>query len=102
MTGRTTVTLAGVGAGYQAIRPRWLERVVFGWSNVLVVWIMQARDVGGGTLHQRHDLQAGRDRGPHTGLVRRGERLAARVQRGGLRKGQAPPSDCVTITITVR
>jgi proline iminopeptidase len=29
--------------GYQAIRPRWLERIVFDWSNVLVVWIMQAR-----------------------------------------------------------
>lgn len=29
--------------GYQAIRPRWLERVVFDWSNVVVVWIMQAR-----------------------------------------------------------
>ena len=29
--------------GYQAIRPRWLERIVFGWSHVLVVWIMQAR-----------------------------------------------------------
>lgn len=29
--------------GYQAIQPRWLERVVFGWSNVVVVWIMQAR-----------------------------------------------------------
>lgn len=29
--------------GYQAIRPRWLGRVVFGWSNVFVVWIMQAR-----------------------------------------------------------
>jgi len=29
--------------GYQAIRPRWLERFVSGWSNVLVVWIMQAR-----------------------------------------------------------
>jgi len=30
-------------SGYQAIRPRWLERLVFGWSNVLVVWTMQAR-----------------------------------------------------------
>jgi hypothetical protein len=29
--------------GYQAIRPRWLERLLFGWSNVVVVWIMQAR-----------------------------------------------------------
>jgi hypothetical protein len=29
--------------GYQAIRPRWLERIVLGWSNVVVVWIMQAR-----------------------------------------------------------
>ncbi len=29
--------------GYQAIRPRWLERLVFDWSNVVVVWIMQAR-----------------------------------------------------------
>jgi proline iminopeptidase len=29
--------------GYQAIRPRWLERVVFDWSNVVVVWIMHAR-----------------------------------------------------------
>jgi hypothetical protein len=29
--------------GYQAIRPRWLERIVFDWSNVVTVWIMQAR-----------------------------------------------------------
>jgi proline iminopeptidase len=29
--------------GYQAIRPRWLERLVFDWSNVAIVWIMQAR-----------------------------------------------------------
>jgi proline iminopeptidase len=29
--------------GYQAIRPRWLERIVFDWSNVFVVWSMQAR-----------------------------------------------------------
>jgi proline iminopeptidase len=29
--------------GYQAMGPRWLERIVFGWSNVVVVWIMQAR-----------------------------------------------------------
>ena len=29
--------------GYQAMRPRWLARLVFDWSNVVVVWIMQAR-----------------------------------------------------------
>jgi hypothetical protein len=29
--------------GYQVIRPLWLERFVFGWSSVLVVWTMQAR-----------------------------------------------------------
>lgn len=28
--------------GYQAMRPRWLARLVFDWSNVVVVWIMQA------------------------------------------------------------
>jgi len=29
--------------GYQAIRPRWLERFVFYWLYIPVVWIMQAR-----------------------------------------------------------
>lgn len=37
--GRTRLVIGG----YQAIRPRWLERIVFGGSNVFVVWIMQAR-----------------------------------------------------------
>ena len=37
--GRTRLVIGG----YQAIRPRWLEHIVFGWSNVFVVWIMQAR-----------------------------------------------------------
>ena len=30
-------------SGYQAVRPRWLERLVFSWSSIRVVWIMQAR-----------------------------------------------------------
>jgi proline iminopeptidase len=30
-------------SGHQAIRPRWLERIVFDGSNVIVVWVMQAR-----------------------------------------------------------
>jgi len=29
--------------GYQAIRPRWIGRLVFYWFYVPVVWIMQAR-----------------------------------------------------------
>jgi hypothetical protein len=26
--------------GYQAVRPRWIERFVFSWSSIPVVWIM--------------------------------------------------------------
>lgn len=37
--GRTRLVIGG----YQAIRPRWLERFVFYWLYVPVVWIMQAR-----------------------------------------------------------
>ncbi len=29
--------------GYQAVRPRWLQQVVFYWFYIPVVWIMQAR-----------------------------------------------------------
>ena len=29
--------------GYQTVRPRWIEQLVFSWSSILVVWIMQAR-----------------------------------------------------------
>lgn len=29
--------------GYQAIRPRWVGRVVFSWLYIPVVWIMQSR-----------------------------------------------------------
>ena len=37
--GRSRVVIGG----YEAVRPRWLERSVFSRSSVLVVWIMQAR-----------------------------------------------------------
>jgi hypothetical protein len=37
--GRTRLVIGG----YQAIRPRWLERFVFYWLYVPVTWIMQAR-----------------------------------------------------------
>lgn len=37
--GRTRLVIGG----YQAIRPRWLGRVVFYWLYVPVTWIMQAR-----------------------------------------------------------
>ncbi len=37
--GRTRLIIGG----YQAIRPRWLERFVFYWFYVPVTWIMQAR-----------------------------------------------------------
>lgn len=30
-------------SGYQAVRPRWIERTAFDWPYVLVVWPMQAR-----------------------------------------------------------
>ena len=29
--------------GYQAFRPRWIERFVVSWLYIPVVWIMQAR-----------------------------------------------------------
>jgi proline iminopeptidase len=37
--GRTRLVIGG----YQAIRPRWLERFVFYWLYIPVVWVMQAR-----------------------------------------------------------
>ncbi len=37
--GRTRLVISG----YQAMRPRWLGRLVFYWFLVPVVWIMQAR-----------------------------------------------------------
>jgi proline iminopeptidase len=37
--GRTRLVIGG----YQAVRPRWLERFAFGWLYVPVVWPMQAR-----------------------------------------------------------
>jgi len=37
--GRTRLVIGG----YQAVRPRWIERFVFSWSSIPVVWIMQAR-----------------------------------------------------------
>jgi proline iminopeptidase len=37
--GRTRLVISG----YQAVRPRWLERFAFGWLYVPVVWPMQAR-----------------------------------------------------------
>ena len=37
--GRTRLVIGG----YQALRPRWLGRVVFYWLYVPVTWIMQAR-----------------------------------------------------------
>jgi hypothetical protein len=37
--GRTRLIIGG----YQAVRPRWIERFVFSWSSIPVVWIMQAR-----------------------------------------------------------
>jgi hypothetical protein len=37
--GRTRLVISG----YQAARPRWLERVLYGWVFPPVVWIMQAR-----------------------------------------------------------
>jgi hypothetical protein len=39
MPGRRTRLVIG---GYQAVRPRWIERYVFSWSSIPVVWIMQA------------------------------------------------------------
>lgn len=32
-----------VSSGYQALRPRWLERLVYEWIYAPVVWIMSAR-----------------------------------------------------------
>ncbi|ORW72031.1 hypothetical protein AWC23_12210 [Mycobacterium saskatchewanense] len=29
--------------GYQAARPRWFERLMYGWVFPVVVWVMQAR-----------------------------------------------------------
>jgi len=37
--GRTRLVIGG----YQAIRPRWLGRLIFYWLYVPVTWIMQAR-----------------------------------------------------------
>ena len=37
--GRTRLVIGG----YQAFRPRWMERFVFSWLYIPVVWIMQAR-----------------------------------------------------------
>ena len=37
--GRTRLVVSG----YQAMRPRWLEPVVFSWLFPPVVWVMQAR-----------------------------------------------------------
>ncbi len=37
--GRTRLVIGG----YQALRPRWLGRVVFYWFYVPVTWVMQAR-----------------------------------------------------------
>ena len=37
--GRTRLVIRGC----QAARPRWPGRLVFGWSNVLAAWVMQAR-----------------------------------------------------------
>lgn len=37
--GRTRLIISG----YQAIRPRWIERFAFGWLYVPFVWPMQAR-----------------------------------------------------------
>jgi hypothetical protein len=37
--GRTRLVIGG----YQAVRPRWIERFVFSWSSLPGVWIMQAR-----------------------------------------------------------
>ena len=40
LPGRRTRLVIG---GYQALRPRWLERLEFYWLFPPVVWIMQAR-----------------------------------------------------------
>jgi hypothetical protein len=37
--GRTRLVIGG----YQAVRPRWLGRLIFYWLYVSVTWIMQAR-----------------------------------------------------------
>jgi hypothetical protein len=37
--GRTRLIISG----YQAVRPRWLERLAFDWLYIPVVWPMQAR-----------------------------------------------------------
>jgi len=37
--GRTRLVIGG----YQALRPRWLERFAFYWLYIPVVWPMQAR-----------------------------------------------------------
>jgi len=37
--GRTRLVIGG----YQAIRPRWLGRLIFYWLYIPVTWIMQAR-----------------------------------------------------------
>ena len=37
--GRTRLVIGG----YQAVRPGWVERFVFSWLYIPVVWIMQAR-----------------------------------------------------------
>jgi hypothetical protein len=37
--GRTRLVISG----YQAVRPKWIERFAFGWLYVPVVWPMQAR-----------------------------------------------------------
>jgi len=49
--------------GYQALRPRWLERFVIYWIYIPVVWVMQARTL---SVLKQNIEQAARTRPPPT------------------------------------
>jgi proline iminopeptidase len=59
--GRTRLVIGG----YQAVRPRWVERFVFSWTSIPVVWIMQARTMA--VLKRNIERAAGAGRRRVTG-----------------------------------
>ena len=63
LRGRQTRLVVG---GYQAIRPRWIERFVTDWLYIPVTWIMQARML---VVLERNIERAARVR-PHTMALR--------------------------------